>query len=147
MTAIENEKNLFTMCWFGFYQPYATSIVHVTKHIISPNEIDEKDLIFIWDKYMKSDLLMDLLKNPVPWSPALLEGYKREWIKKKDGLFVPNLIKDIKGKCLGAVLLLSRISEDKLQPLINDYKNRGYFLKETSILIGDLVREIRAFLP
>ena len=85
---MKEDEILFTMCWFGFYQPYATSIVHVPEHVINPNEIDEKDLIFIWDKYMKADILFDLLGAPVPWSPALLEGYKREWIKKEDSLFV-----------------------------------------------------------
>jgi len=72
------KEDALTMCWFGSYQPYATSVVHVPEQEISPSEIDKEDLIFIWDKYMKSDVLTKLLGNPVPWSPALLEGYVRK---------------------------------------------------------------------
>ena len=143
----ENEDHLLTMCWFGFYQPYATSIVHVPEHVISPKELNEKDLIFIWDKYMKSDLLTNLLRTPVPWSPAFLKGYKREWNESEDGTFIPELIKNELGNCMGAVLLISRLSKEQLQPLIKDYNKRGYFLKETNILIGDLSIKVKTFLP
>ena len=143
----KNENYLFTMCWFGFYQPYATSIVHVPEHIISPKELNEKDLIFIWDKYMKADLLTNLLKISVPWSPAFLKGYERKWNKTEDGTFIPELIKNELGNCMGAVLLISRLSKEQLQPLINDYNKRGYFLKENSVLIGDLSIKVKVFLP
>ncbi|UCF13246.1 MAG: hypothetical protein JSW06_03035 [Thermoplasmatales archaeon] len=140
------EKPL-TMCWFGLYQPYATSIVHVPEQEISPDEVDEKDLVFIWDKYMKADILNDLLGRPVPWSPALIKGYSREWKKQEDGSFTCELVQKEFGECLGAVLLVSRLSEAQLNPLVEDYKMRGYSLKKAKVLIGDLTREILAFLP
>ena len=140
------EKEL-TMCWFGFWQPYATSIVHVPDQEISPKEIDEERLIFVWDKYMKSDMLTKLVRASIPWSPALIEGYSREWKQNKDGSYVPELIIKEGGKCLGAVLLLSRINDDQLRPLIKSYQNRGYVLKKAPILIGDIIREIESFLP
>ncbi|TFG23654.1 MAG: hypothetical protein EU529_06850 [Promethearchaeota archaeon] len=143
----EEEEQPLTMCWFGFYQPYATSIVHVPEQEISPNEVDKKDLVFIWDKYMKADILSDLLGTPVPWSPALIKGYSREWKKEEDGSFTCELVEKVFGECLGAVLLISRLSEGQLNPLVEDYKMRGYSLKQAKVLIGDLTREILTFLP
>ena len=143
----EEEEKTLTMCWFGSYQPYATSVVHVPEQEISPSEVDKEDLIFIWDKYMKSDILTDLLGTPVPWSPALIKGYSREWKKREDGVFTCELIQKESGECLGAVLLISRLSEGQLNPLVEDYKIRGYSLKEVKVLIGDLMRDIFAFLP
>ncbi|MFX0186211.1 MAG: hypothetical protein ACFE8A_00595 [Candidatus Hodarchaeota archaeon] len=136
-----------TMCWFGLYQPYATSIVHVPEQEISPDEVDEKDLVFIWDKYMKADILSEFLGTPVPWSPALIKGYSREWKKQDDGSFICELVQKEYGECLGAVLLVSRLSNEKLIPLVEDYKKRGYSLKKAKVLIGDLTRDILAFLP
>lgn len=144
---MNKEEQPLTMCWFGFYQPYATSIVHIPEQEISPNEIDEKDLIFIWDKYMKADLLTDLLNYPVPWSPALIEGYSREWKKRDNGLYTVNLVKRKMGKCLGAVLLTSRLTEEQLKPLIDKYKKNGYSLQKTKVTIGDHTRDVPAFLP
>ena len=135
------------MCWFGLYQPYATSVVHVPEQEISPNEIEKKDLVFIWDKYMKSDTLYELLRIPIPWSPALIKGYSREWKKKENGGYTCELVQKKFGECLGAVLLISRLSEGQLNPLIEDYKIRGYSLKKVKILIGDLTRDILSFLP
>ncbi len=135
------------MCWFGLYQPYATSVVHVPEQEISPNEIEKKDLVFIWDKYMKSDTLYELLRIPIPWSPALIKGYSREWKKKENGGYTCELVQKKFGECLGAVLLISRLSEGQLNPLIEDYKIRGYSLKKAKILIGDLTRDILSFLP
>ena len=142
----EEEEQPLTMCWFGFYQPYATSIVHVPAQEISPDEVDKKDLVFIWDKYMKADVLSDLLGTSVPWSPALIKGYSREW-KKEDRRFICELVQKEGGECLGAVLLISRLSEGQLNPLVERYKVRGYSLKKAKVLIGDLTREILAFLP
>ena len=96
---------------------------------------------------MKSDLLTDILKTPVPWSPALIEGFSRDWRKKDDGMYVCDLVKKEHGKCLGAVLLISRLNENMLKPLIEDYEKRGYTLKKSKVLIGDITREIMAFLP
>ena len=142
----EKEKSL-TMCWFGFYQPYATSIIHDPEQEISPKEIDTEDLIFIWDQYMKSDLLTELLGTPVPWSPAFLEGYSREWIKGENGIYKPRLIQKVMGKCLGAVILLSRVSEEQLEPLKDYYNKIGYVLKKIKVLVGDITRDILGFLP
>lgn len=143
---MKKEENPLTMCWFGSYQPYATSVVHVPEQEISPSEIDKQELIFIWDRYMKSDILTNLLGKPVPWSPALIEGYVREW--KKDGKnYTCDLMKKKDSKCLGAVLLVSRVTKVDLNPLIEDYKNRGYSLKNLKVLVGDLTREVSAFLP
>ncbi len=143
---MEKEDDALTMCWFGSYQPYATSVVHVPEQEISPNEIDKQDLIFIWDKYMKADVLTNLLGKPVPWSPALIEGYVRKW-NKHDKNFSCDLVQKKDGKCLGAVLLVSRVTRVDLDPLIEDYKIRGYSLKKVNILVGDLTREVLAFLP
>ena len=143
----EEKENPLTMCWFGFLQRWATSIVHVPEQEISPREIDQGDLIFIWDKFMKSDLLTNFLGFPVPWSPALIENYKRQWVEYDDGSLYPILTQESKGKCLGAVLLISRLSESDLKPLVDDYKKRGYILKKTDVLIGDITRDIPAFLP
>ncbi|MBD3193595.1 MAG: hypothetical protein GF317_00965 [Candidatus Lokiarchaeota archaeon] len=140
------EKPL-TMCWFGFFTPYATSIVHVPEQVISPNEISKGELIFIWDKFMKSDVLNDLLGTPVPWSPALIRGYSRDWKENEDSSYECELVKNEGGQCLGAVLLISRLKENHLNPLIESYKSRGYSLKKHDILIGDLMRRITAFLP
>ena len=136
-----------TMCWFGFFTPYATSIVHIPEQVISPSEIDKGDLVFIWDEFMKSDVLSNLLGTPVPWSPALIQGYYREWKKNDDGSYNCELVKNQKGRCLGAVLLITRLKEQQLSPLIENYEARGYSLKKSDILIGDLMREILAFLP
>ena len=38
-----NEEKPLTMCWFGFYQPYATSIVHSPKQEISPKEVETEE--------------------------------------------------------------------------------------------------------
>ena len=38
-------------------------------------------------------------------------------------------------------------SRGQLNPLVEDYKLRGYSLKKAKILIGDITREILAFLP
>ena len=141
------EKEPLTMCWFGFYTPYATSIVHVPEQVISPSEIAKGDLMFIWDEYMKSDVLTHLLGTPVPWSPALIQGYSRKWEKNDDGSYTCQLVNKKNGQCLGAVLLISRLKENQLRPLIESYEKRGYSLKESNILIGDLMREIPAFLP
>jgi hypothetical protein len=141
------EEHTLTMCWFGFLQRWATSIIHVPEQEISPKEIGQGDLIFIWDKFMKSDLLTDFLGTPVPWSPALIENYTRQWVEYDDGSLFPVLIQKSKGKCLGAVLLISRLSESDLKPLIDDYETRGYILKNTEVLIGDITRDIPAFLP
>ena len=140
-------ENELTLCWFGFWQPYATSVVHVPTQEINPKEIDEERLIFIWDKYMKSDMLTKLVRASIPWSPALLEGYSRVWKQNKDGSYYPELVIKQGSKCLGAVLLLSRIKDDQLKPLIKSFKNRGYELKKAKILIGDIIRNIEAFLP
>ena len=142
-----NKEECLTMCWFGFYTPYATSIVHVPEQVISPNEVDQGDLIFIWDKYMKSDVLTNLIKTPVPWSPAVIQGYSREWKKLDDGSFSCKLVQNKNGMCLGAVLLISRLSEKQIDPLVEDYKTRGYTLKKADVLVGDLIRNILAFLP
>ena len=142
-----SKENELTMCWFGFFQPYATSVVHVPEQVISPQEISEERLIFVWDKYMKSDMLTKLLKTPVPWSPALLKGYSREWQKKDDGTFTPKLVKKMDGKCLGAVLLLSRVNDKQIKSLVKSYHSRSYELKKTKVLIGDITRDIEAFLP
>jgi len=142
----EEEENALTMCWFGSYQPYATSVVHVPEQEISPSEVDKEDLIFIWDKYMKSDLLTDLLGTPVPWSPALIKGSSREWQKQENGSFNCELVQKQNGECLGAVLLISRLSEGQLNPLVKDYKIRGYSLKKAKVLVGDLTREVLGFL-
>ena len=144
---IEEEEKPLTMCWFGTFQPYATSVVHVPEQEISPNEVDKEDLVFIWDKYMKLDVLSDLLGTPVPWSPPLIKGYSREWKKQEDGRFTCELVQKESGECLGAVLLISRLSEGQLNPLVEDYKMRGYSLKKAKVLIGDLTRDILAFLP
>ncbi len=143
----EMKERTLTMCWFGLYQPYATSVVHVPEQEISPNEIEQKDLIFIWDKYMKADILVELLGVPIPWSPALIKGYSREWKKKEDGTYNCELVQKEFGECLGAVLLISRLSEGQLNPLIEDYTIRGYSLKKAKILIGDLTRDVLSFLP
>ncbi len=143
---MEKEEEPLTMCWFGSYQPYATSVVHVPEQEISPSEIDKQDLVFIWDKYMKSDVLTNLLGKSVPWSPALIEGYAREWNKHEKN-YICELVQKKDGKCLGAVLLISRLNEGELNPLIEDYKNRGYFLKKFNVLVGDYNREVLAFLP
>lgn len=143
---MEKEEDSLTMCWFGSYQPYATSVVHVPEQEISPSEIDKQDLIFIWDKYMKSDVLTNLLGKPVPWSPALIEGYAREWNKHEKN-YICELIQKKEGKCLGVVLLVSRLNESDLNPLVEDYKNREYFLKKFNVLVGDFSREVLAFLP
>ena len=142
-----DEESHLTMCWFGVWQPYATSVVHVPAQEISPKEISQEKLIFIWDKFMKAPNINDLIGTPVPWSPALIEGYRRKWIKKDDGKYVPELIEDSNGKCVGAVLLTSRLTESQLIPLVKDYKTRGYELKTFNALIGDLDRGILAFLP
>jgi len=141
------EEELLTMCWFGFYTPYATSIVHVPEQVISPSEVAEGDLVFIWDQYMKSDVLSTLLKTPVPWSPALIEGFAREWKKLEDGRYSCELVKDADERCLGAVLLLSRLKDQQLNRLIENYKKRGYTLKNAKVLVGDLIRDVLAFLP
>ncbi len=141
------EENSLTMCWFGVWQPYATSVVHVPAQEISPKEIKQEKLIFIWDKYMKAPNITELIGEPVPWSPALIEGYSREWNKQEDDKFIPKLIKDTNGKCIGAALLTSRLTEPQLQPLIEDFEIRGYGLKMINAHIGDLNREILAFLP
>ena len=143
----KEEENALTMCWFGVWQPYATSVVHVPAQEISPNEIKQEKLIFIWDKYMKAPNISDLVGVPIPWSPALVKGYSRKWNKQEDGKFIPELIKNSNRKCMGAVLLTSRLNEVQLKPLIEDYKRRGYELKKINALIGDLEREILAFLP
>lgn len=140
-------ENTLTMCWFGVWQPYATSVVHVPAQEISPTEIKQENLIFIWDKYMKAPNINELIGEPIPWSPALVEGYSRKWDKQEVGKYIPELIEDSNGKCMGAVLLTSRLTEAQLQPLIEDYKIRGYELKKINALIGDLYREILAFLP
>jgi hypothetical protein len=121
--------------------------VHVPEQVISPTEVAEGDLVFIWDQYMKSDVLSNLLNTPVPWSPALIEGYAREWKKLNVGRYSCELVKDDKGRCLGAVLLLCRLKDQQLNPLIEDYKDRGYTLKNAKVLVGDLIREVSAFLP
>ncbi|MFX1394293.1 MAG: hypothetical protein ACFFAH_12025 [Promethearchaeota archaeon] len=144
---IEKEENALTMCWFGSYQPYATSVVHVPEQEISPSEIDKEDLVFIWDEYMKSDILSEFLGTPVPWSPALIKGYSRDWKKQDDGSFICELVQKKNGECLGAVLMISRLSESQLNPLVEDYKIRGYSLKKFKGLVGDLTRDIFAFLP
>jgi hypothetical protein len=141
------ESNSLTMCWFGVWQPYATSVVHVPAQEISPNEIKQENLIFIWDKYMKAPNITDLIGMPVPWSPALVEGYSRKWNKQEDGKFIPDVIKDSNGHCMGAVLLTSRLTKTQLKPLVEDYEKRGYELKQINALIGDLNRDILAFLP
>ena len=141
------DENFLTMCWFGVWQPYATSVVHVPAQEISPNELKKEKLIFIWDKYMKSPNLTELIGTPVPWSPALVEGYRRNWKKGDDGKFAPEIVKDSDGKCIGAVLLCSRLTDDQLRPLYDDYKKRGYALKNLFALIGDIKREILGFLP
>ena len=141
------DENTLTMCWFGVWQPYATSVVHVPAQEISPNEIKQENLIFIWDKYMKAPNISELIGEPIPWSPALVEGYSREWNKLEDGKFIPKILKKSNGKCMGAVLLTSRLTDTQIQPLIKDYKQRGYELKKINALIGDLNREVLAFLP
>jgi len=135
------------MCWFGVKQPLATSVVHVPEHEISPKEIEEGPLIFIWDKFMKDPNIMELLGESIPWSPALIYGYKRIWKEVSPGILRPELQKDERGRCLGAVLLTSRSSDSKIQLLMDDYKNRGYILKKIEALVGDLTREVKAFLP
>ena len=95
---------------------------------------------------MKSDVLTNLLGKPVPWSPALIEGYVREW-NKHDRNYTCELVQKNDGKCLGAVLLISRVTNVDLKPLIGDYKKRGYSLKKVNVLVGDLTREVLAFLP
>ena len=141
------EENPLTMCWFGVWQPYATSVVHVPAQEISPKEIKQENLIFIWDKYMKAPNITSLVGEPIPWSPALIEGYCRKWNKQENGKVIPELINDPNGKCIGAALLTSRLNESQLQPLVEDYESRGYGLKKINALIGDLDREILAFLP
>jgi len=141
------EENHLTMCWFGVWQPYATSVVHVPAQEISPKEIKQEKLIFIWDKYMMAPNITELIGEPIPWTPVLIEGYSRKWNNQEDGKFVPELIKDSNGKCIGAALLTSRLTEPQLKPLIEDYETRGYELKKIKALIGDLNREILAFLP
>jgi len=96
---------------------------------------------------MKAPNITELIGEPVPWSPALIEGYSREWNKQEDDKFIPKLIKDTNGKCIGAALLTSRLTEPQLQPLIEDFEIRGYGLKMINAHIGDLNREILAFLP
>ncbi len=141
------EEKELTMCWFGAKQPLATSVVHVPEHVISPDELETGPLIFIWDKYMKAPNITQLIGEPIPWSPALINGYERRWVDDGNGIMHPELEKNEKGRCLGAVLLTSRTSDDKLQPLITNYEKRGYVLKKYNVLIGDLIREIRVFLP
>ena len=142
----ENE-HLLTMCWFGTFQPYATSVVHIPEQEISPKEIDAEDLVFIWDKYMMFSNLLDLVGEPIPWSPALIDGYARDWVKKDERIYVPILVKKPGARCLGAVLLISRLSNEQITPLVEDYRNRGYELKKIHALVGDLSREVIAFLP
>jgi hypothetical protein len=77
----------------------------------------------------------------------LIQGYSREWKKNDDGSYKCELVKSEKGQCLGAVLLISRLKKEQLNPLKEDYEKRGYSLKKSGILIGDLMREILAFLP
>lgn len=144
---MDEEEKPLTMCWFGTFQPYATSVVHVPEQEISPKEIDTENLIFIWDKYMKSPNLDELLGVSVPWSPAVIDGYAREWDKVDEKVFEPILVEKPGGRCLGAVLLVSRLTEDQLKPLIDDYRERGYELKKEQALIGDFSREVLAFLP
>jgi len=149
MRGVENmarEKDL-TMCWFGVRQPLATSVVHVPEQVINPDELITGPLIFIWDKFMKAPNVTELVGEPIPWSPALLEGYERKWIDDGNGITHPELLKKENGKCLGCVLLTTRTSDNKIQFLINDYEKRGYKLKEKEVLIGDLNRVIRVFLP
>jgi hypothetical protein len=141
------EKNSLTMCWFGVWQPYATSVVHVPAQEISPKEIKQEKLIFIWDKYMKAPNITNFIGTPVPWSPALVEGYSRKWNEQEDGKFSPEIIKESNGRCMGAVLLTSRLTETQLKPLVEDYEKRGYELKQINALVGDLNRDILAFLP
>lgn len=143
---MENEKPL-SMCWFGSYQPYATSVVHVPEQEISPREIDKERLIFIWDKYMKFQNLLELIEDPVPWSPALIDEYYRDWEKIDERNLRPKLVKKKGTRCLGAVLLTSRLTNEQLEPLIEEYKKQGYQLKKINALIGDLTREVLAFLP
>jgi len=143
----DDKEEPLTMCWFGFYQPYATSVVHIPEQVISPKEIGSGELIFIWDKYMKADVLTALLGTPVPWSPALIEGYAREWVEKDDGSYTVNLLRKEMGTCLGAVLLISRLAEDQLNPLKQYYDKKGYVLKKVKALVGDLTRDILGFLP
>jgi len=42
---------------------------------------------------------------------------------------------------------VSRVTQIELNPLIEDYKKRGYSLKKANGLVGDLNREVLAFLP
>ena len=88
------EENSLTMCWFGIWQSYATSVVHVPAQEISPNEIKQEKLIFVWDKFMKAPNITRLIGEPIPWSPALVEGYSRKWIKQEDGKYIPEIIKN-----------------------------------------------------
>ena len=96
---------------------------------------------------MKAPNIIELLGESIPWSPALIDGYKRVWKDVSPGIVRPELEPDGKGRCLGAVLLTSRSSDAKLKPLIDDYERRGYVLKKHDVLIGDLTREILSFLP
>ncbi|NHI94333.1 MAG: hypothetical protein EAX96_17710 [Candidatus Lokiarchaeota archaeon] len=144
---VEEKERVLTMCWFGVRQPLATSVVHVPEYEISPKELEEGPLIFIWDKFMKAPNIIELLGESIPWSPALIDGFKRVWKEIKSGILNPELQKNVGGRCLGAVLLTSRLSDEQLKPLIKDYENRGYVLKEVDGLIGDLTRKILAFLP
>ena len=141
------EEKELTMCWFGVRQPLATPVVHVFEQVISPDELETGPLIFIWDKFMKAPNVTELIGEPIPWSPALIDGYERVWMNDGEGIIHPELKKNDKGRCLGAVLLTSRTSDGKLQYLIEDYEKRGYLLKKNKVLIGDLIREIPGFLP
>jgi len=141
------EEKELTMCWFGVRQPLATPVVHVPEHVISPDELETGPLIFIWDKFMKAPNVTELIGEPIPWSPALLDGYERVWVDEGSGIMHPELKKNDKGRCLGAVLLTSRTHEKKLQSLIIDHEKRGYVLKKHKVLIGDMIRDIPVFLP
>lgn len=144
---VEEAERSLTMCWFGVRQPLATSVVHVPEQEISPNELEKGPLIFIWDKFMKSPEVTEIIGEPVPWSPAIINGYYRTWNEKDSGLFEPILIQKENETCLGAVLLTSRLKEQQLNPLVEHYKARGYTLKKITARVGDLKREILAFLP
>jgi len=120
-------------------------IIHAPDQRVTPDDLFEKDLLFVWDDLMDPHKVREITGRYIPMTPAVLHDFAR---RKATAPFVSGCVlkKSAGDFVLGAVLIGA--NEEEAEALAKKCLFPMRAVREkVEVLMGDLPRVAMTYLP